>query len=556
MRASRVLLLAVVAWLTSGGVRADVQSYAIVVGSNRGGPGQAPLRYAQQDARRFAELLVELGRMPAGHVRLVFEPTPLQIEQEIAVLRQRLAQHAAKGESSRLVFYYSGHARSRGLSLGRSELPLEELRRALIGLPSTLTVVVLDACQSGAFSGVKGAAPAADFSTSSVFDLRNEGVAVMASSTGAELSQESEELSSSYFTHHLVTGLRGAADLDGDGTVSLDEAYRYAYQNTLSDTLRTRVGSQHATLETELKGHGDVPLTYTSDADAVLQLPESLEGRIVVQRRRRGAVLAELTKARGSALSLALPHGDYEVLVRRGIASDVLGCEVTLEQHVTLTLSTLFCPVVKLPGHTPKGMTPYERWFVEAGTSFRFARDDAYVDTLKDFRFQDQGSPNGLDLGSFAPQLAGGAAFNRHAELLARLDRLAARELYRSLERGPFPNDETRFKWRSWSIALAARGRWPLLDERLAPFAELGVGLGIARSTYEFEGESNKEAQYGPVLLAAVGTSVHLFWRFGLVLKVAYDYAPILRNELGQRHDDGGLNIGLALRLRGLRGAF
>src|SRR5688572_6577914 len=107
MRASRVLLLALVAWLTHVEARADVQSYAIVVGSNRGGPGQAPLQYAQQDARRFAELLVELGRMPAGHVRLVFEPTPLQIEQEIAVLRERLAMHAERGESSRLVFYYS-----------------------------------------------------------------------------------------------------------------------------------------------------------------------------------------------------------------------------------------------------------------------------------------------------------------------------------------------------------------------------------------------------------------------------------------------------------------
>src|SRR4029077_10249454 len=135
----------------------------------------------------------------------------------------------------------------------------------------------------------------------------SKGIAVMASSTGQELSQESDALKSSYFTHHLVVALRGAGDADGDGKVSLDEAYRYAYRRTLASTARTRVGAQHATLETDLSGQGDVPATSPADAKAQLEIPGSLEARILVQRAPSGSVAAELQKASGAALRLALP---------------------------------------------------------------------------------------------------------------------------------------------------------------------------------------------------------------------------------------------------------
>src|SRR5439155_13901499 len=119
---------------------------------------------------------------------------------------------------------------------------------------------------SGQFARIKGVETTADFSFNSVSRLTTKGIAVMASSTAQELSQESDELKGSYFTHHLITALRGAADSDGDGRVSLDEAYRYAYRRTLASTATTQVGSQHVTLETDLAGQGEVPVTYPADA--------------------------------------------------------------------------------------------------------------------------------------------------------------------------------------------------------------------------------------------------------------------------------------------------
>src|SRR6185436_7029392 len=169
------------------------------------------------------------------------------------------------------------------LDLGAGELPLAHLRERLLSLPSTLTVVVLDACQSGAFSRIKGAQPAADFSFNSRQRLDASGVAVLASSSGSELSQESEQLRSSYFTHHLLVALRGAGDTDGDGQVSIDEAYRYAYHQTLLATAATAVGGQHVSLEVDLKGHGEVPLSYPVRATASIELPVGLEGQTIVE---------------------------------------------------------------------------------------------------------------------------------------------------------------------------------------------------------------------------------------------------------------------------------
>src|SRR6185436_6624652 len=125
-----------------------------------------------------------------------------------------------------------------------------------------------------------------DFSFNSVNRLTTAGIAVMASSSATELSQESEQLRSSYFTHHLLIGMRGAGDANGDGQVSVDEAYRYAYHQTLVATSATAVGGQHVSLEVDLKGHGEVPLSYPRPATSAIELPAALAGHALVQDRQ------------------------------------------------------------------------------------------------------------------------------------------------------------------------------------------------------------------------------------------------------------------------------
>src|SRR6266545_1556512 len=158
---------------------ADPAAFALVVGSNAGGTGQAPLRYAQDDASRMAEVLRDLGGYAADHIQLVLDPTRTQMVAALDLLTAHAVAEAGAGRQPRVFFYYSGHARSDALILGDDEFPLAELRERLVGLSGGLTVVVLDACQSGAFSRVKGAEPSADFSYNSLARLNATGVAVL-----------------------------------------------------------------------------------------------------------------------------------------------------------------------------------------------------------------------------------------------------------------------------------------------------------------------------------------------------------------------------------------
>src|SRR5262245_55684273 len=71
-----------------------VAMYALVVGSNAGGVGQAALRYAEDDARRVAATLVELGGYSADAIDIVVRPTP-------DVLRERLGRLSARVAADR-----------------------------------------------------------------------------------------------------------------------------------------------------------------------------------------------------------------------------------------------------------------------------------------------------------------------------------------------------------------------------------------------------------------------------------------------------------------------
>ena len=281
-------------WLTAAAYADDVATYAIVVGSNAGGPGQGELRYAEADAGRVGKLLTELGGYAPDQIDIVLHPTPDELRARLGKLADKLAADDKAGRPTRVLFYYSGHARATALDLGNKELPLSELRQRLFELPSKLTVVVLDACQSGAFSRVKGAEPAADFSFNSRQQLDATGVAVLASSSGSELSQESEQLKSSYFTHHLLVGLRGAGDTNGDGLVTVDEAYRYAYHQTLLATTETAVGANtsrsrsisRATAKCRSRSRARRPLTSSCRPRSRARRSSKTSARIPSSRRR------------------------------------------------------------------------------------------------------------------------------------------------------------------------------------------------------------------------------------------------------------------------------
>jgi hypothetical protein len=526
-------------------------TYAIVVGSNEGGAGQQPLHYAEDDAQRMARVLREIGHFDAADVKVLLHPSPAGIVAALDDLGAKVRAGVLGGEQAEVVFYYSGHARASAINLAGEELPLTTLRERLTALPATLTIVVLDACQSGAFARVKGAEPAADFTYNSVTRLQQKGLAIMASSSPQELSQESDELKGSYFTHHLVTALRGAGDADGDGKVSLDEAYRYAYRRTLASTARTQVGEQHVTLETDLAGQGDVPVTFPADAKAQLELPAPLDARVLVQHRASGSVVAEVQKAPGAAIRLAFAAGSYDAIV--GQKSGVVQCRFSLLDDRVTPLDTAGCTPVVPDRSQAKGDEPgwhprreIDRWAIEGSAGLMTRETDAFTNRLVTFGYQEQG----LLLPAARFSLGVSRVLAPHVSGVFQVDTLSSDTYQRSIA-----NETDTASFAAYGGALYVRAFTDIAGQWLGVYGQAGGGLSLGTldtKTQQTGVPPSSTSTYGSYLLSgAIGMTASPR-RAPIVIFVqgAYDRAPAIHDLIGDTHDSGGFSVSLGLRLR------
>ena len=153
------------------------------------------------------------------------------------------------------------------------------------------------------------------------------GHAFLTSSAATEAAQESDRIRASYFTHYLVSGFRGAADMSGDGKVTLNEAYQFAFNETLGRTVDTRAGPQHPSYDINLSGTGDVVMTDVRQTSSILVIPEELEGRFFVRNTAR-ELIVELYKPRGRKIELGVEPDVYEVRMEAQRTSSVAKAQV------------------------------------------------------------------------------------------------------------------------------------------------------------------------------------------------------------------------------------
>jgi hypothetical protein len=308
------ILLALSGPAPAAASESEARRYALVVGANDGGPGRSRLRYATDDARRVAQVLVELGGVQPTDEVLLLEPRRGDLERAFADLDRRLDAGAGATRRREVVVYFSGHSDETGLLLGGDRYDYGDLRTAIRGLDADVRVAILDSCASGAIVRAKGGRVVPAFLVDESSDVA--GHVFLTSSSADETSQEADRIASSFFTHALVTGLRGAADVDLDSQVTLTEAYRFAYDETLALTEATRRGAQHPAYDMALTGTGDLVMTDLHGTSASLALDETLSGRLFI-RDGDDRLVAELYKPAGRPMALGLPPGGYEVTLER-----------------------------------------------------------------------------------------------------------------------------------------------------------------------------------------------------------------------------------------------
>lgn len=292
--------------------QAAIRRFALFVGVNDGGPGRETLRYAVRDAESAAKLFRDMGGIKASDGELLVEPSITELSSKMKSVSARITKAKEQSVRTEFVFYYSGHSDEEGMLIGKKKYTYKDLKDTIEALPADMKIVILDSCSSGALTKVKGGVKTQPFLMDSSITMK--GYAFLTSSSADESSQESESLKGSYFTYALLSGLRGAGDASGDGKVTINEAYQYAYNETLANTERTIGGSQHPNYDIRMKGSGDVVMTDLRETSASLRFAKDVSGRIFI-RDESDLLVSEITKVENRTIEVGLAPGSYRVTV-------------------------------------------------------------------------------------------------------------------------------------------------------------------------------------------------------------------------------------------------
>ncbi|MEW6663900.1 MAG: caspase family protein [Thermodesulfobacteriota bacterium] len=221
--------------------------WAVAIGVNSY-PKVPQLKFAVDDARAFRDYLVDRTGIPPGNVTLLLDE-----EATLGRLRSVLGTHLKNkaGKEDMVVIYFAGHGATErdvmspdgdGLEkyllpfdadpkdLYASALPMREIAHIFQRIRSERLIFLVDACYSGASGGRTIGTPGLRANLTDAFLDRvagGRGTIILTASAANEVSQEKEEYGHGVFTHFLLKGLEGEADVDGDGLITVDEAYGY-----------------------------------------------------------------------------------------------------------------------------------------------------------------------------------------------------------------------------------------------------------------------------------------------------------------------------------------
>lgn len=316
------------AWLLCSSAAAETVRIGLFVGNNIGYGGDETLVYAEQEARDMARLFQNMGAMSRERVYLLTGERRAVVHDTILQIEAQAREISARGDEVMLVFFYSGHASSDGLHLSGDLLPMDFVRRWLEQSVAQIRIAFVDACESGGLARARGGTPIDAVELVVNDKLTVSGLAIITSTGPTSVAREAASFGGGVFSQALISGLRGSADADSNGEITLIEAYEYVHAETVVGSVTLDSTVQRPERRFELEGVGSLALTRLPNRAAGLIFPEELEGTYKIVSVGNGQIVAQINKVPGEERRLALPTGRY--IVRKARREDVLLAEVDL----------------------------------------------------------------------------------------------------------------------------------------------------------------------------------------------------------------------------------
>lgn len=214
----------------------DARVRAIVVGISKYECGNN-LNYADDDASEFYNFLV--NKYPESKSSIVLLKDQQATKQNI--LSNMRSIFSNSNSSDELILFFSGHGFNGyfvpyNCNNEKNLLYHSEVRKAFSLSSAKRKIVFADACRAGSIKK-KNSDADTPFGTESYYQkLKKEkgGIALMLSSRWNQNSMESSDIRNGIFAYHLLNGLKGAADYDGNNTIVIDEIYKYVRSKVIS----------------------------------------------------------------------------------------------------------------------------------------------------------------------------------------------------------------------------------------------------------------------------------------------------------------------------------
>jgi hypothetical protein len=247
-----IALGAALGWAPAASAR--TVAYAIAIGNNAPPTAALPvLRYADDDAVRYHQLFSRFAA--EAHLLTVLDdqtqrrypglgataesPTLANLARIVAAYADRMAADVARGDRPVLYFAFSGHGSADptgGAFLAMLDGPLtrERLYADVVGrVPAAYVHLIVDACNAGAVVGVRGPieldAREAEVTLPERLAVAEGAqrawptVGVLIATTAGQEAHEWSRIESGVFSHEVISGLLGAADVNRDGRIEYSE---------------------------------------------------------------------------------------------------------------------------------------------------------------------------------------------------------------------------------------------------------------------------------------------------------------------------------------------